>query len=77
VIVDQPVSLREKHQNLMLRKVIRRLLLGFVLGGHELFRVGISREQIEKLLNDLNRTHAELTLRGEDAAAKGPENEER
>jgi len=41
---------------------LRRLLLAFVLGGHSLLGIGMSREKIEELIFAMNQTRVELTI---------------
>jgi hypothetical protein len=44
------------------KRALRRLLLAFVLGGHPVFGVGMSREKIEELLFAMRQTKIELTI---------------
>ena len=44
------------------KRILRRLLLAFVLGGHDVWQVGMSREQIEELLFAMNKPRIEVTI---------------
>jgi hypothetical protein len=44
------------------KRALRRLLLAFVLGGHPVFGIGMSREKIEELMCAMNQTRVELTI---------------
>ena len=44
------------------KRALRRLLLAFVLGGHPVFGIGMSREKIEELMCAMNQTTVELTI---------------
>lgn len=44
------------------KRALRRLLLAFVLGGHPVFGVGMSREKIEELMFAMNQTKVELMI---------------
>ena len=48
-----------------LKNILRRLLLAFVLGGHDVLGVGMSREQIEELLFAMHKPRIETTISDE------------
>jgi hypothetical protein len=56
------------------KKVLRRVLLCFVLGGHDVWGVKISREQIERLLFAVHQPKVEMTISDDDekSAANKP-----
>jgi uncharacterized protein YjbI with pentapeptide repeats len=45
-----------------LKRILRRVLLAFALGGHDVFGVGMSREQIEELLFAMHKPKIEVTI---------------
>jgi uncharacterized protein YjbI with pentapeptide repeats len=49
-----------------LKRILRRVLLAFVLGGHDVWGVGMSREQIEELLFAMHKPKIEVTISGDD-----------
>jgi hypothetical protein len=56
------------------KKILRRVFLCFVLGGHNVWGVKISREQIEQLLFAIHQPRVEMTTSDDDEknAAKKP-----
>ncbi len=44
------------------KRAFRRFLLAFVLGGHSVFGLGMSREKIEELMFAMNQIKVELTI---------------
>ena len=44
------------------KRILRKVLLGFLLGGHSVFGIGMSREKIEELLYETNQTRIEVTI---------------
>jgi len=49
-----------------LKRILRRVLLAFALGGHDVWGIGMSREQIEKLLFAMHKPRIEVTISGYD-----------
>jgi hypothetical protein len=45
-----------------LKSIMRRLVMAFVLGGHSVLGVGMSREKIESLMHAMNQSNAELSI---------------
>ncbi len=56
------------------KKILRRVFLCFVLGGHNVWGVKISREQIEQLLFAIHQPRVEMTISDDDekSAANKP-----
>ena len=48
------------------KRTLRRLLLGFLLGGHSVLGIGMSREKIEELAHAMNQTRVEVTISEDD-----------
>jgi hypothetical protein len=42
--------------------IMRRLVMAFVLGGHSILGVGMSREKIESLMHAMNQSHVEVSI---------------
>lgn len=57
-----------------LKRILRRVFLCFVLGGHDAWGVRISREKIESLLFATHQPRAEMTISDDDekSAANKP-----
>jgi hypothetical protein len=49
-----------------LRNIVRKILLCFVLGGHSVLGIGISKEEIEEILHAMNQTKVEVTISEEE-----------
>jgi hypothetical protein len=47
--------------------IMRRLVMAFVLGGHSVLGVGMSREKIESLMHAMNQPNVELSISQADA----------
>ena len=48
------------------KRMLRRVLLGFLLGGHSVFGIGMSREKLEGLLYETHQTRIEVTISEDD-----------
>ena len=48
------------------KRMLRRLLLGVVLGGHSVLGIGMSREKIEELMYETHQTRIEVTISEDD-----------
>jgi hypothetical protein len=48
-----------------LKRILRRVLLAFALGGHDVLGIGMSREQIEELLFAMHKPRIEVTISGD------------
>jgi hypothetical protein len=46
--------------------IMRRLVMAFLLGGHSVLGVGMSREKIESLMHAMNQSHVELSMANAD-----------
>jgi len=53
--------------------MIRRLVMAFVLGGHSVLGVGMSREKIESLMYAMNQSNVELSVSDADAEGEPTE----
>jgi len=53
-----------------LNRILRRVLLAFALGGHDISGVGMSREQIEELLFAMHKPKIEVTIPGDDEKSR-------
>ena len=51
---------------MFVKKILRRLLLAFVLGGHDVWGVGMSKEQIEELLFAMHKPKIEVAISNDD-----------
>jgi hypothetical protein len=49
-----------------MKRILRRVLLAFALGGHDLWGIAMSREQIEELLFAMHKPRIEVTISGDD-----------
>jgi hypothetical protein len=45
-----------------LGKIVRKILLCCLFGGHAVLRVGVSKEQIEDILHAMHQTKVEVTI---------------
>jgi hypothetical protein len=50
------------------KRILRRMLLGLLLGGRSLFGISMSSEKIEELLYSNNQPRAEETVSDNEAA---------
>jgi hypothetical protein len=53
--------MRLSEGKMSLKLIMRRLVMAFVLGGHSVLGVGMSREKIESLMRATNHSNVELT----------------
>jgi hypothetical protein len=56
-----------------LRLILRRLVMAFVLGGHSVLGVGMSKEKIESLMHAMNQSNVELSVSDADAEGEPTE----
>jgi len=56
-----------------LRLILRRLVMAFVLGGHSVLGVGMSKEKIESLMHAMNQSNVELSVFDADAEGEPTE----
>lgn len=54
-----------------LKRTVRRILLSLVLGWHGFLGIGMSREEIERLLSSMNETHVGVTVAESEKTNKG------
>jgi hypothetical protein len=47
---------------MLLKRILRKLLLSIMLGGHSFLGLGMSSEKIEELLHSMHQTRAEVTI---------------
>jgi hypothetical protein len=45
-----------------LKNIFRKIFLCIALGGHPVFRIGMSQQKIEELLHAMNQTRVEMTI---------------
>ncbi len=48
------------------KRMLRRLVLGLVLGGHSVLGIGMNREKIEELMYETQQTRIEVTISEDD-----------
>jgi len=53
--------------------IMRRLVMAFVLGGHSVLGVGMSREKIESSMHAMNQSNVELSVSDVDAEGEPTE----
>jgi hypothetical protein len=57
---------RSLEGKMSFKLIMRRLVMAFVLGGHSVLGVGMSRETIESLMHAMNQSHVELSMANAD-----------
>jgi hypothetical protein len=58
--------MRLSEGKMSLKSIMRRLVMAFVLGGHSVLGVGMSREKIESLIHAMNQSNVELSISSAD-----------
>jgi hypothetical protein len=63
--------MRLSEGKMSLKLIMRRLVMAFVLGGHSVLGVGMSREKIESLMHAMNQSNVESSISNADGGG-GP-----
>jgi hypothetical protein len=65
--------MRSFEGKMSFKLILRRLVMAFVLGGHSVLGVGMSKEKIESLMHSMNQSNVELSVSDADTEGEPTE----